>query len=155
MFRTFWRMCQIYSQGTQWFASPGKHEQAVCGLHWACGRKVGKGGGSCCTSGEAGPRSLLQTLVLKCLPLNFQCICKQVIHFKDLATCFSITIHISPSACWFQVDYLKKADPASSYILQWLIGNQGIVKTEKYVLLTPMCEWVVSANKCALIQAMI
>jgi len=40
-------------------------------------------------------------------------------------------------------------------ILQWLIGNQGIVKTEKYVLLTPMCEWVVSANKCALFETMI
>lgn len=65
MFRTFWRMYQIYSQGTQWFANPGKHEWALCGVHWACGRKVGKGCGSCCTSGEAGPRSFLQTAVLR------------------------------------------------------------------------------------------
>jgi hypothetical protein len=57
-------MCQINSQGTHGFASPGKHEWAIRGVHRASDWKVVKGSGSSCTSGEDGSRTLFQTLVL-------------------------------------------------------------------------------------------
>jgi hypothetical protein len=144
--RTFWRMCQIYSQGTQWFANPGKHEWTVCGLHWACDWKVGKGGGSCGTSGEARPRSLLQTLVLR-------------VPTSDLSMCFTghfiliwllvslLTTRVSPSACWFQADYMFKSWPRK-YVYpssdDWELRHSKKLKSLFYLL---CCVWMSSYCK--------